>query len=53
MSTTDLRALDVSQNAITGTRRMILTQGLDPTIVMQALVDELKYGNIYRLNNIP
>jgi len=39
----DLRALDVSQNAITGTRRLILTQTLDPTDVMQALVEELKY----------
>ncbi len=38
-----LRGLDVSQNAITGTRRMILTERMDPGIVMQALVEELKY----------
>ncbi len=43
----DLRALDVSQNAITGTRRLILTQSMDPTDVMQALVEELKYEIIH------
>jgi hypothetical protein len=37
----------VSQSAITGTRRMILTERIDPTTVMQALVDELKYVHTF------